>query len=264
MRNYCLKTIVLMGVVTLGFACASAAGKSTKTVSRTQSVENFNEINVTNAVNVIYTSGTPSMEISAPECAFQYISTTVKNDELKIIVNADFNKKYTKLNGKITVTVSSPYLSKIKATNASTVTVKSDLTIAKKFSVKAISASTVNLATVSGKKLDIESQSASTVNVSKALVTELEVEATSASTVTISKAQADEVEADADSAATLTISGTCNSLETQALSASTVNLGNLIAKDATATVTSMSTMTINAENATVSKDSYSTFKNRHN
>ncbi|MDE6532288.1 MAG: DUF2807 domain-containing protein [Muribaculaceae bacterium] len=203
----------------------ASSGKIMPT-SREIAISSFNGINVSNAIEVVFSQGdNPGVaKIKASESGMKNLELTVKDG----VLTARQSSTSDNNTSKVVVTVSSPMLYSIKTSTASSVTVNGMLETDGEITVDASTASSVSFGEVSAKKITVEAKTASNVFF---LVTEadaLTVNAATAADVRLRGMSVASVNAKAESAAEITLSGRCNKSSVKSLSGGEVKTRGLI------------------------------------
>lgn len=227
------KTIALIIALIALSGCMIAHGKikaEGADVTITPEVGKFHAINVSTALELNYTVGTPaSVSFTAPASIAQYVKIETSGTTLKCYYSTP-DKQSIDWNGrKVVINVCAPAVSDFKASGASSINIKSPLSD-KSLDFNASGASHISVGSVKSEELDVDISGASNVSISKADVAELEVGASGASEANISgKAAKAEIEVSGASSCNirnLTISGG----KIEASGASVVNANSSAAK----------------------------------
>lgn len=167
---------------------AATAAVSAKEVTVTRSFRNFKEIEVDNAVSVIYQqsrcgSSEYTLTITADEKVIGNVITDQKED--KVTVKVKNPKNVRRRASEIKVLVRTPELTDIELSGASSFNA-GKIYIDRDIEISAKGASTVDIVLLKAQDIEVEAKGASTVKLGSVKADNLEVEAKGASTVFVS------------------------------------------------------------------------------
>lgn len=222
--------LLLSGCTVNGIASSNVSldGNEEKTtVSKKVKISDFNEIEASQGIKVIYSQGSGNgiADIATTPSAEKYLKVEVKNKTLKAYYTNTEGLKNVKIKGPTIINVSSPVLYEVDLSSASNLTIEGVLNVNGNFKIDLSSASSFDASTINCKTLDAELSSSANANIgnitgnldvevsSAASISvnsmngNVDAEASSASSVTISAIKTSVIDADASSAASVTIEG---------------------------------------------------------
>lgn len=236
-------------------------------VNKTVKISDFNEIQASQAIKVIFVQGPNNglASISTTPSAEKYLKVEVKDKTLKAYyANPDGNKD-VKIKGPSIIKVSSPTLSEVSLSSAANITIESDLKLNGNLEIDLSSASSFNAMNISCQTLDVdfsssasgyiaslngdldadmssaaslevarmkgnfnaEASSASSITVDAITTSQAKAEASSAATIKLAGISGGNLDASASSGAKIKLSGKANSLSKNASSGGSVKHDNL-------------------------------------
>lgn len=198
------------------------------TVKKTVRISDFNEIEASQAIKVIFvqSSNTGVASISTTPSAEKYLKVEVRNKTLKAYYSNTEGNKDVKIKGPSIIRVSSPELYEVDLSSAANVSVEGDLKLNGNFELDLSSASSFNAKKISCKKLDVDLSSSASANIAE-LDGYLDVDVSSASSITIGKLKGD-LEAEASSAASINVESLISSsVNVESSSAASINLSGI-------------------------------------
>lgn len=193
------------------------------TVKKSVKISDFNEIEASQAIKVIYVQGknTGIAEIATTPSAEKYLKVEVKNNTLKAYYANPDGYKNVKIKGPSIIKVTSPTLNEVDLSSAANLTVEGDLNLKGNFELDLSSASSFNAANVSCSNFDANLSSAAKANVSS-LNGSLEADLSSASSIIFDKVNGN-VDLETSSSASIII----NSLKASTVSAEASSAGSI-------------------------------------
>ncbi|MBD5316436.1 MAG: hypothetical protein HDS11_02025 [Bacteroides sp.] len=263
MKKSLLFTIVaVLGVSICSGLAAFAAGKGPET--KNVAVKNFSGVNVSNAIEVVYTPGqNVSAVIEAPAAIMPYVHFDQRGEMLNISIR----KNNTNLrNCKVKVRLTSPLINTYVLSTASEVTVKGALDASNRdVSVTLSQASEIDFGTVSCRTFKVNGSGASSVDVdllstgdlslglSGASKTEIDkvntntisATLTGASAVELEGVRASSVTVGASGASKAELDGTATQVTLNASGASSIKAGKLMADQGKADASGASSVVCN-------------------
>lgn len=198
------------------------------TVNKTIKIGDFNEIEASQAIKVVFVQGPNKgvASISTTPSAEKYLKVEVKDKTLKAYYVNTEGMKDVKIKGPSIIKVSSLELNEIDLSSAANVTIEGELKLNGNLEVDLSSASSFNATKISCKKLDIDFSSSASAYIAD-LNGYLDAELSSASSVEIAKMNGN-LDAEASSAASITINSiTSSSMKAEASSASSIKLSGI-------------------------------------
>lgn len=223
-------SLLLCGCTVNGIANSNVSidGNEAKaTVKKTVKINNFNEIDASQGIKVVFTQGPNKgiAEISTTPSAEKYLKVEVKDNTLKAYYANIIDKKNAKIQGPSIIRVSSPVLCEVDLSSAANVSVEGNLTVNGKFELDLSSASSfyadnvscdifeadlsssasANIGNISG-EANIDMSSASSINIDN-LNGNVDAEASSAASIKINSIKSSSISAEASSGATIQING---------------------------------------------------------
>ncbi|MBD5355841.1 MAG: hypothetical protein HDR88_02400 [Bacteroides sp.] len=183
----------------------SNGGASKATVRKSIKIGNFNKIEASQGISIIFTQGnfTGSAEIQTTPSAEQYLNVEVNKGVLEV----RYKNPSGNIQGPTIVRVQAPDLSDVELTSAASLTVEGSLKLNGKLEIDLTSAASVSLNTVTAVGLDIDQSSASTVTIGNLNLKTLSMDLTSASNANIGKVTAVKMSVETTSAAECGIGG---------------------------------------------------------
>ena len=230
------KKLLLLAMVASTFtSCAVQAESivpSKNYVTKKVKVENFDGISTATSIDVAYTqtSGTPDIEVYAPDNLIEYVQVEVEDGMLKV----KFQSKESPFNGinirgkhRTEVRVSAPALHAFRASSSGDIVLKNGLQTTGKVSMKSSSSGDIEGGKVVCDELIASASSSGDVVLNQVECTSLDADASSSGDVTIKDLKAETVEADASSSGDVILSGECRSANLSASSSGDVEAKHL-------------------------------------
>lgn len=268
-----LAVLATMYLSSCSFSSISASNvnvvgnESEATVKKTVSIGNFNELEASQGIKIIFVQGANSgkANISTTPTAEKYLRVEVKNNKLKAYyANSDL-KSNAKIKDPTIIRVSSPVLNEVDLSSAAQVSIEGNLNVKGNFELELSSASSFNAENLSCQNLDAElsssssayigslngnldaevssassisvgilkgnfdgeSSSAASINIDSLKSTAISAEASSAASITLSKISGGNIKASASSGAKVKLSGKANSLNKNSSSGGSVSHSKL-------------------------------------
>ncbi|MDE5586470.1 MAG: DUF2807 domain-containing protein [Muribaculaceae bacterium] len=197
------------------------------TVNKTIKIDDFNEIEASQGIKVIYVQGSAKniAEIATTPSAEKYLKVEVKNHTLKAYYSNTDDGRNVKIKGPSIIKVSSRDLYEVDLSSAAHLSIEGDLNVKGKFEIDLSSASSFNASTINCQNLDADLSSSASAYIDNiignldadlssassfsvnSMSGNLDVEASSAASLKIDNIKTSVVSAEASSASTLTIGG---------------------------------------------------------
>ena len=199
--------------------------ESDASVKKTVEIGNFNRIEASQAIKVIYTQGPASgnASIATTPSAEKYLRIIVKDNTLRVYYDSS-NMPKGGITGPSIITVTGPMLNEVDLSSAALFDVAGDLNQTGKLDIEASSASKFTAGKITCSSIDIETSSAAKVNID-AVNADMDVETSSASSVNISAIKANKISLEASSASKINVDGiVSNNLNAEASSTAKINL----------------------------------------
>lgn len=157
---------------------------SEATVKKSVKISNFNEIEASQAIQIIYVQGknTGIADISTTPSAEKYLKVEVKDKTLKVYYANTKGNKYVKIKGPSIIRVSSPELHEVDLSSAANVSIEGDLKLNGDFELDLSSASSFNAGNITCSKFDADMSSSASANIAN-LNGNVEADLSSASSI---------------------------------------------------------------------------------
>lgn len=175
------------------------------TVNKTVKIDDFNEIEASQGIRVIYVQG-PSKgiaEIATTPTAEKYLKVEVKNNTLKAYYANTEGVRNVKIKGPSIIHVSSPELNEVGLSSAANLSIDGNLNLKGNFELDLSSASSFNAGRVNCRKFDADLSSSAKANIEN-LIGDLEADTSSASSISVKSMKGD-LNAESSSAASIKI-----------------------------------------------------------
>lgn len=255
-KQHIMKTITgaFILLASLSACVTGNAGQRDKTMTtRTVSIADFNGIDTSSGITVVYSQGELSAaRITAPRYIFDYLEIEVdQKGTLELSISSRYWKKYNSMNGEITVTVSSPRINRLEASSGSSIKSVGALRANGKADIETSSGASITLPggfTATG-KTEIEVESGSAVSITGLNAPQIDADLSSGSQLTLTNATATHASFDLSSGASCTVAGKTSSLKVDASSGSSFNGKKFIADKADIDASSGATVDYNAAKA---------------
>ena len=202
--------------------------ESEPSVKKTVKISDFNEIEASQAIKVIFVQGANNgiASISTTPSAEKYLKVEVKDKTLKAYYTNTDGIKDVKIKGPSIIKVASPELNEIDLSSAANVTIEGALKLNGKLEVDLSSASSFNASDITCQKLDVDFSSSASAYIAN-LNGYLDADLSSASSIEIASLKGN-IDAEASSAASITINSIASSIITaEASSASSIKLSDI-------------------------------------
>jgi len=231
-KFFSLWTMVL---VTLAFTSCLTVQEgiepSKNYVTKKVEVGTFDGISTSSSINVVYTqtSGSPDIEIYAPDNLVDYVHVTVEEGLLKVGFRSEDSGQGLSINGdhNTEVRVSSPAVHTLRTSSNGDIILKNGLQTDGEVNVKSSSNGDVEGGNIVCGALVATASSNGDITLEGAECTSLSVNASSNGDVSIKRVKAETVEADASSNGDVNLSGTCRLAKLSASSNGDVEAKNL-------------------------------------
>ena len=210
-------------------------------------VDNFEGIQTSTSIDVIYTqtTGETDIEICAPDNLMEYVKVGVENGILKIRFNTNKGGKHLNIRGKhqTKVRVSAPEVHTLLASSSGDIILKNGLHYEGKVRVEASSSGDIEGNTIVCEALSTQASSSGDIELVKVECTSLNAEASSAGDVSIKGLKAETVSAEASSSGDVTLEGVCQSATLASSSAGDIEADDLKAEKVVAKASSSGDIT---------------------
>lgn len=197
-------------------------------VKKTVKISDFNEIEASQAIKVIFVQGanTGVASISTTPSAEKYLKVEVKDKTLKAYYANTEGNKDVRIKGPSIIRVSSPELNEVDLSSAANVSIEGDLKLNGVFELDLSSASSFNAEKISCKKFDVDLSSSASTSIVE-INGYLDVDVSSASSISIGKLKGD-IDAEASSAASIDIESViASSVIAEASSAASIKFSGI-------------------------------------
>lgn len=198
------------------------------TVKKSVKISDFNEIEASQAIKVIFVQGanTGVASVSTTPSAEKYLKVEVKDKTLKAYYANTEKDIDVKIKGPSIIRVSSPELKEVDLSSAANVSIEGDLKVNGDFELDLSSASSFNAEKISCKKLDVDLSSSASSYIAE-FNGYLDVDVSSASSMSVGKLKGD-IDAEASSAASIDIETAISSyVVAEASSAASIKLSGI-------------------------------------
>ena len=246
------KNLLLLAMVAFTFSsCAVQAESivpSKNYVTKKVKADNFDGISTATSIDVVYTqiSGTPDIEVYAPDNLMEYIQIEVEDGMLQV----KFQSKESPFNGinirgkhQTEVRVSAPALRAFRASSSGDIVLKNGLQTNGQVSLKSSSSGDIEGGDVVCDELVVSASSSGDVALGRVECTLFDANASSSGDVEIKSLKAETVEADASSSGDVILAGECRSAVLNASSSGDVKAKGLKADKVVARASSAGDVT---------------------
>ena len=257
--------ILAMAVTATSFTSCAMAQKSIvpskNYVTRNVEVASFDGIATSTSIDVVYTqtSGSPKVEIYAPDNLMEYIQVRVKDGVLHArFFNEEDNRTGLNIKGKheTEVRVHAPAIHSFSASSSGDIVLKNGLQTSGLVSMKSSSSGDIEGDDVICDELVTMASSSGDIVLGKATCTALEAKASSSGDVEIKLLKAETVSAEAASSGDVVLAGECRTAQFAASSSGDVEAKHLKADNVNAKASSSGDVTCHAvESLTASTSS---------
>ncbi len=227
------------------------------TVKKSVKITDFNEIEASQAIKVIYVQGknTGIADISTTPSAEKYLKVEVKDKTLKAYYFND-GKKDVKIQGPSIIKVSSPTLNEVDLSSAANVTVEGDLKLKGNFELDLSSASSFNAGNITCQNFDADLSSAASAKISN-LIGNLDADLSSASSIEFKRVKGN-VDLETSSSASINIDSlVASSISAEASSAGSVNISGISGGNIDASASSGGKINLSGKANSIKQDSSS-------
>lgn len=227
------------------------------TVRKSVKITEFNEIEASQAIKVIYVQGknTGIADISTTPSAEKFLKVEVKEKTLKVYYYND-SKKDVKIQGPSIIKVSSPTLNEVDLSSAANVTVEGDLKLKGNFELDLSSASSFNAGNITCQNFDADLSSSASAEITL-LNGNLDADMSSASSIEFGKVKGD-VELEASSSASINIKNlVASAISAEASSAGSINISGISGGNINASASSGGIINLSGKAASVKQNSSS-------
>ncbi len=210
-------------------------------------VENFEGIQTSTSIDVIYTqtTGETDVEVYAPDNLMEYVKVVSDGHMLKVYFESKGKGKGLNIRGKheTKVYVSAPAVHTLLASSSGDIHMKNGLQYEGKVKIEASSSGDIEGNNIVCEALSTESSSSGDIELGKVECTSLMVEASSAGDVSIESLKAETVSAEASSSGDVSLKGICHSATFEASSAGDIEADELKAEKVVAKASSAGDVT---------------------
>ena len=250
-----MKTIAgaLIILASLSACVTGYAEKRDNTMTtRTVAVRDFNGIETSSGIKVVYSQGQLSpAKVSAPRYILDYLEIEVDEGTLELSINSRYWKSFNSINDDITITVSSPAINKLEASSGGSIKVNGKVMVKGNADIETGSGGSISIPggfTATG-TTEIETSSGSSISITGLTTPRIEADLSSGSQIDIINASATYSEFDLSSGSSCNVSGTTTTLKVDASSGSSFNGKKFLAKTADIDAASGAGVDYNAQKA---------------
>lgn len=241
-----LCSLIIAGCVSHASNQGTILHASGTEVTENRKVANFSGIDVSNAIEVIYTVGSKNdLTVSAPKDIISYVVTEVKHGTLYCKIKTGDNKSINLGNKKIIVRLTAPALNEFDISGASTINVTNAITGIPKLEIELSGASKMDISKIDVSELEVELSGASNLDIASVTTTRADLEVSGASHLAIDQIKAKKMSIDGNGASNGTISGKADICKIEISGTSSFDLSNLIFKNGDVEVSGVSKLTLN-------------------
>ena len=216
-------------------------------VTQKVKVDNFEGIQTSTSIDVIYTqtTGETDVEIYAPDNLMEYVKVEKNGDMLKIYFESKKKGKGLNINGKheTKVYVSAPAVHTLLASSSGDIYMKNGLQYPGNVKIEASSSGDIKGATIVCEALNAQASSSGDIDLAKVECTSFKAEASSAGDISIKDLKAETVSVEASSSGDVSLEGVCRSATYVASSAGDIEADDLIAENVVAKASSAGDVT---------------------
>lgn len=251
MKRANLFLILISLILAGGIAYASTHGKtivaSGPDQTETRSTPTFSELEVSNAIEVIYTVGSKTkVTVTAPQSIMPYVRTDVSNGTLSCKLKGNDNDSFNfGNNSKVVINITAPALKEFDISGASKVKVTNAITGLTKLEIDLSGASNMEIGTAEASTIDIELSGASKLNITSANITQNDIDVSGASNLNISQINSGKINIEGSGASKLTIAGKAELCNIELSGATSADLSNLIFPRGTVDISGCSKLNLN-------------------
>lgn len=261
-QHYFLVNLLLLCIFSLTHVTAYASYSNDKItasgpdVTETRKTAAFSKLEVSNAIEVIYTVGKQTkVSVTAPQSIMPYVRTEVKGNTLKCYIKTDNNYNINFNNHKVVMNITAPAICDFDLSGASSVKVTNELTGLSELEIDLSGASKMTVGTIKVSKLEIDLSGASNLDITSAAVTKADIDISGASNLEIDKAAANRMDIECSGASKADIAGKVQYCSIDVSGASSANLSNLIFADGSVEASGASKLTLNKNSVASSMES---------
>ena len=216
-------------------------------ITQKVNVENFEGIQTSTSIDVVYTQTTGETEVAiyAPDNLMEYVKVETTGDMLKIYFESKKKGKGLNINGKheTKVYVSAPAVNTLLASSSGDIYMKNGLQYPGNVKIEASSSGDIKGATIVCEALNAQASSSGDIDLAKVECTSFKAEASSAGDVSIEALKAETVSAEASSSGDVSLKGVCHSATFEASSAGDIEADELKAEKVVAKASSAGDVT---------------------
>ncbi|MDE6577352.1 MAG: DUF2807 domain-containing protein [Muribaculaceae bacterium] len=212
-----MKRIIIALLIGLIGSCANSvfaapafsyfeSSGSRSTVKKSVKIGNFNKIEASTAIKVIFIQGkaTGVAQITTTESASPYLRVETDDKVLKIYYSKRRPKNHS-INGPTIVTIQAPVLNSIDLSNAASFVCKGTLNVKGNLNIDLSSSSKVTIPTVRSTSLNIDLSSSASVDIDRIETSEISIDTSSASSVNIDEVLVPTLKIDSSSSSSVNI-----------------------------------------------------------
>ena len=246
------KNLLLLAMTAFLFtSCAVQAESivpSKNYVTKKVQVDKFDGISTATSIDVVYTqaSGSPDIEVYAPDNLMEYINVEVEDGMLKV----HFKSKESPFNGinirgkhQTEVRVSAPAIHALRASSSGDIILRNGIQVTGQVSMKSSSSGDIEGGKIVCDELIASASSSGDILLERVECTSLNVNASSSGDVSVKELKAETVEADASSAGDVILAGECRFADLSASSSGDVQAKYLKADEVVARASSAGDVT---------------------
>ena len=254
-------TLLLTGCTFSGIAGNGVnlnGNEAQATVKKTVKINDFNEIQASQGIKVIFTQGANNgiAEISTTPSAEKYLKVEVKGNNLCAYYSYNGDKKNVDIKGPSIIKVSSPNLKEVDLTSAANVTIEGNLKVNGEFELDLSSASSFVAGNVTCRNFEADLSSSANATIA-AIEGNLEADLSSASSMNIEKFKGN-LDVETSSASSIDINSLMSSsISAEASSGSSINLSGISGGNINASASSGAKITLSGKAKTLKQDTSS-------
>ena len=200
-------------------------------VTQKVKVDNFEGIQTSTSIDVIYTqtTGETDVEIYAPDNLMEYVKVEKNGDMLKIYFESKKKGKGLNIKGKheTKVYISAPAVHTLLASSSGDIYMKNGLQYPGNVKIEASSSGDIEGSNIVCEALNVQASSSGDIEFGKVECTSLVTEASSAGDISIKDLKAETVSAEASSSGDVSLKGVCQSATFEASSAGDIEADEL-------------------------------------
>ena len=246
------KNLLLLAMTAFIFtSCAVQAESivpSKNYVTKKVQVDKFDGISTATSIDVVYTqaSGSPDIEVYAPDNLMEYVQVEVEDGMLKVKFKSKespFNSINIRGKHQTEVRVSAPAIHALRASSSGDIFLRNGIQVTGKVSMKSSSSGDIEGGKIVCDELIASASSSGDILLERVECTSLNVNASSSGDVSVKELKAETVEADASSAGDVILAGECRFADLSASSSGDVQAKYLKADEVVARASSAGDVT---------------------